>query len=118
MGQFYFNKVDEIIFDDDTFELEDKLSEVLEIAGILNIVTLHDKVDIFLELRSKNDINRNALVTIFLRSLNTIKGFPFLQQSDYYCEDGKDKSQVDINKLKERQLNGREIKTAARMANV
>ncbi|CAG8775206.1 15383_t:CDS:2, partial [Cetraspora pellucida] len=30
--------------------------------------------------------------------------------------DGKDKSQVDIEKLKKRRLNGREIKTAVRMA--
>ncbi|CAG8851437.1 36908_t:CDS:2, partial [Gigaspora margarita] len=30
--------------------------------------------------------------------------------------DGKDKCLVDIDKLKQRQLNGREIKTAVRMA--
>ncbi|RIB03903.1 hypothetical protein C2G38_1989191, partial [Gigaspora rosea] len=59
-------------------ELEDKLSEILEIASIWNAVILIYKVDIFLEQRSKNDVNRNALVGIFLRLLKYHQGILFL----------------------------------------
>ncbi|CAG8763982.1 5120_t:CDS:10, partial [Gigaspora margarita] len=129
-------------------ELEDKLSEILEVASVWNAVILIDEVDIFLEQRSKNDIKRNALVGIFLRLLEYHQGILFfttnLESFDKafhsrisvilkYDEldelaraqvwrtfldraDGKNKNQVDIDKLKLRNLNGREIKTAVRMA--
>ncbi|KAF0535878.1 P-loop containing nucleoside triphosphate hydrolase protein [Gigaspora margarita] len=130
-------------------ELEDKLSEILEVASVWNAVILIDEVDIFLEQRSKNDVNRNALVGIFLRLLEYHQGILFLTTNRvesfdkaFYSRisiilryddldelaraqvwrtfldraDGKDKSQVNIDKLKQRQLNGREIKTAVRMA--
>ncbi|CAG8626601.1 2675_t:CDS:10 [Dentiscutata erythropus] len=129
-------------------ELEDKLSEILEVASVWNAVILIDEVDIFLEQRSKSDVNRNALVGIFLRLLEYHQGILFLTTNlesfdkAFYSRisiilkyddldelaraqvwrtfldraDGKDKSQVDIDKLKQRQINGREIKTAVRMA--
>ncbi|CAG8519404.1 7695_t:CDS:10 [Cetraspora pellucida] len=130
-------------------ELEAKLSEILEVASIWNAVILIDEVDIFLEQRSKNDVNRNALVGIFLRLLEYHQGILFLTTNRVESfdmafhsrisivlkynvldetsraqiwrtfldrADGKNKSQVDIEKLKQRQLNGREIKTAVRMA--
>ncbi|KAF0536900.1 P-loop containing nucleoside triphosphate hydrolase protein [Gigaspora margarita] len=130
-------------------ELEDKLSEILELARVWNAVILINEVDIFLEQRSKNDVNRNALVGIFLRLLEYHQGILFLTTNRvesfdkaFYSRisiilkyneldesarnqvwrtfldraDGKDKCQVDIDKLKQRQLNGREIKTAVRMA--
>ncbi|RIB27063.1 P-loop containing nucleoside triphosphate hydrolase protein [Gigaspora rosea] len=59
-------------------ELEDKLSEILEVSSIWNAVILIDEVDIFLEQRSKNDVNRNALVGIFLRLLEYHQGILFL----------------------------------------
>ncbi|CAG8604684.1 314_t:CDS:10, partial [Scutellospora calospora] len=130
-------------------ELEDQLGRILEVASAWDAVILIDEVDIFLEQRSKNDINRNALVGIFLRLLEYHQGILFLTTNRVECfdkafhsrlsivlkyeeldelaraqvwrtfldrADGKDKSQVDIEKLKKRQMNGREIKTAVRMA--
>ncbi|CAG8802560.1 1524_t:CDS:2, partial [Gigaspora margarita] len=54
-------------------ELEDKLSEILELARVWNAVILIDE-----EQRSKNDVNRNALVGIFLRLLEYHQGILFL----------------------------------------
>ncbi|CAG8809160.1 31124_t:CDS:2 [Gigaspora margarita] len=135
-------------------ELEDKLSEILEVASVWNAVILIDEglygfTLLSMPKISKNDVNRNALVGIFLRLLEYHQGILFLTTNRvesfdkaFYSRisiilryddldelaraqvwrtfldraDGKDKSQVDIDKLKQRQLNGREIKTAVRMA--
>ncbi|EXX78205.1 hypothetical protein RirG_017120 [Rhizophagus irregularis DAOM 197198w] len=130
-------------------ELEEKLSEILEVANIWNAVILIDEADIFLERRSELDIKRNALVSVFLRLLEYHQGILFLTTNRVKCFDeafqsrisvalkyneldinareqvwltfldrieGKNKSQVNIENLKKRPLNGREIKTAVRLA--
>ncbi|RIA96185.1 P-loop containing nucleoside triphosphate hydrolase protein [Glomus cerebriforme] len=130
-------------------DLENKLSEILEVASIWNAVILIDEADIFLERRSEHDIHRNALVSVFLRLLEYHQGILFLTTNRVKCFDaafqsrisialkyneldadarkqvwrtfldridGKNKSQVDIENLKKRPLNGREIKTAVRLA--
>lgn len=61
-----------------TKELEKKLREILELAGIWDAVILIDEADIFLEKRSENDIMRNAMVGIFLRLLEYHQGVLFL----------------------------------------
>jgi len=58
--------------------LEKQLSEVLEVAVRWNAVILLDEADIFLERRTLNDIERNALVGIFLRLLEYHTGVLFL----------------------------------------
>lgn len=45
------------------------LRDILDVASVWNAVILIDEADIFLEKRTDNDINRNALVGIFLRLL-------------------------------------------------
>lgn len=50
-------------------ELEDKLRNILEVACHWDAVILLDEADIFLEKRTDNDIQRNAMVGIFLRLL-------------------------------------------------
>ncbi|GBC06445.1 hypothetical protein RclHR1_06830013 [Rhizophagus clarus] len=130
-------------------ELEQKLSEILEVANVWNAVILIDEADIFLERRSELDIKRNALVSVFLRLLEYHQGILFLTTNRVKCFDdafqsrisvalkyndldtnareqvwrtfldrieGKNKSQVNIENLKKRPLNGREIKTAVRLA--
>ncbi|CAG8521047.1 9777_t:CDS:10 [Rhizophagus irregularis] len=106
-------------------ELESKLSEILEVASIWNAVILIDEADIFLERRSENNIYRNALVSVFLRLLEYHQGILFLttnraREQVWYTYldriEGKNKSQVDVEKLKKRPLNGREIKTVVRLA--
>ncbi|RIA83803.1 P-loop containing nucleoside triphosphate hydrolase protein [Glomus cerebriforme] len=130
-------------------DLERKLSEILEVASIWNAVILIDEADIFLERRSEHDIQRNALVSVFLRLLEYHQGILFLTTNRVKCFDaafqsrisvalkyndldanareqvwrtfldrveGKNKSQVNVENLKKRPLNGREIKTAVRLA--
>ncbi|PKK58124.1 hypothetical protein RhiirC2_796822 [Rhizophagus irregularis] len=77
-------------------ELEHKLSEILEVASIWNAVILIDEVKCF-------DATFQSRISVALKynDLDT---------------DGKNKSQVDIENLKKRPLNGREIKTAMRLA--
>eukprot|EP00732_Lithocolla_globosa_P006588 Lithocolla_globosa_v1_NODE_7749_length_905_cov_1.942353.p1 type:complete len:156 gc:universal NODE_7749_length_905_cov_1.942353:682-215(-) len=52
-----------------TSQLETKLSSILEMAAMWNAFILIDEADIFLERRSDNGIEPNALVGIFLRLL-------------------------------------------------
>lgn len=59
-------------------ELEKKLVQILEIACTWDAVILIDEADIFLEKRTDNDIQRNAMVGIFLRLLERHQGVMFL----------------------------------------
>ena len=61
-----------------TTELENKLREILEVAGTWKAVVLIDEADIFLEKRNESDIIRNAMVGIFLRLLEYHQGVLFL----------------------------------------
>lgn len=58
--------------------LEQKLTRILEMTKSWNAVILIDEADIFLEKRSDNDIQRNAMVGIFLRLLERHTGVMFL----------------------------------------
>lgn len=58
--------------------LEKKLAEILEIAHAWNAIILLDEADIFLEKRSTNDVQRNAMVSVFLRLLERYQGIMFL----------------------------------------
>jgi hypothetical protein len=58
--------------------LEERLRTVLEVAVLWNAVLLIDEADIFLERRTSSDIERNALVSIFLRLLEYHQGVLFL----------------------------------------
>ncbi|MFY0656340.1 MAG: AAA family ATPase [Neptunomonas phycophila] len=59
-------------------ELEERLSKILNIATRWGAVLLIDEADIFLEARTTNDIQRNAMVAIFLRLLEYYEGVLFL----------------------------------------
>jgi len=62
----------------DSSTLEQKLRNILDVASVWNAVILIDEADIFLERRSENDIQRNAMVGIFLRLLEYHQGILFL----------------------------------------
>eukprot|EP01121_Diplochlamys_sp_Union-15-3_P018421 TRINITY_DN6693_c0_g1_i1.p1 TRINITY_DN6693_c0_g1~~TRINITY_DN6693_c0_g1_i1.p1 ORF type:complete len:470 (+),score=88.16 TRINITY_DN6693_c0_g1_i1:105-1514(+) len=62
----------------DTSTLEKKLRDILDVASVWNAVILIDEADIFLERRSEHDIQRNAMVGIFLRLLEYHQGILFL----------------------------------------
>lgn len=49
--------------------IEESLNLVLDMVGRWNAVLLLDEADVFLEARSSNDLERNKMVSIFLRVL-------------------------------------------------
>ncbi|KAJ5116659.1 hypothetical protein N7456_001007 [Penicillium angulare] len=59
-------------------EVEDKLKEVFRLAQDWGCVMLLDEADVFLAQRSVTDTTRNALVSVFLRTLEYYEGILFL----------------------------------------
>lgn len=59
-------------------EVEKNLKEIFRFAQIWNCILLLDECEIFLTQRDKNDITRNALVSVFLRTLEFYTGVLFL----------------------------------------
>ena len=49
--------------------LDAELTRVMSLATEWGAVVLVDEADVFLEKRSLHDVERNALVTVFLRKL-------------------------------------------------
>lgn len=59
-------------------DLEDTLSDILDVATSWNAVLLLDEADIFLRTRDGSDLERNAMVGVFLRLLEYYPGMLFL----------------------------------------
>ena len=49
--------------------LNDKLTQIFDISTSWGAIVLIDEADVFLEERSVNDLQRNAMVAVFLRQL-------------------------------------------------
>lgn len=126
--------------------VEERLKKILEVAERWKAVVLIDECDIFLSRRSKDDVLRNAIVGIFLRLLEYYNGVLFLTSNraddideafesrisvslEYGMLDQQGRKQVwsnlldaasiqdlDIERLSSLELNGRQIKTAIRLA--
>jgi SpoVK/Ycf46/Vps4 family AAA+-type ATPase len=62
----------------DVDTLENRLRDILTIAADWNAVLLLDECDIFLEARDTNNIQRNAMVGVFLRLLEYYQGVLFM----------------------------------------
>ncbi|GLB14938.1 hypothetical protein AtubIFM61612_004743 [Aspergillus tubingensis] len=58
--------------------VEDKLNRISAQAEAWNCVLLLDEADVFLAARSKTELERNAIVSVFLRVLEYYKGLLFL----------------------------------------
>jgi hypothetical protein len=61
-----------------SWDVEQNLNRVLEMAAKWNAVLLLDECDVFLEARSTSDLDRNRIVSIFLRTLEYYEGILFL----------------------------------------
>ncbi|KIJ62330.1 hypothetical protein HYDPIDRAFT_114844 [Hydnomerulius pinastri MD-312] len=59
-------------------EVDKNLTWILELAQRWQAVVLLDEADVFLSRRAETDIERNALVSIFLRQLEYFQGILFL----------------------------------------
>jgi len=126
--------------------LEERLREVLDMAERWNAVILLDEADIFLEARNEHDITRNAMVGIFLRLLEYHTGVLFLTTNRAGNLDPAFRSRISlplhyegmttatrrrvwtnlliaanvpeipVEQLAELPINGRQIKSAIRLA--
>ena len=61
-----------------SWDVEATLGKVLEMVAKWNAVLLLDECDVFLEVRSADDLDRNKIVSIFLRTLEYYEGILFL----------------------------------------
>lgn len=59
-------------------DVETKLSLILQMVTNWNAVLLLDECDVFLETRSSNSLDRNKIVSIFLRTLEYYEGVLFM----------------------------------------
>jgi SpoVK/Ycf46/Vps4 family AAA+-type ATPase len=59
-------------------DVDKNLTQILELARTWDAVLLLDEAEVFLQKRTPSDINRNALVSIFLRQLEYYKGILIL----------------------------------------
>jgi hypothetical protein len=127
-----------------TDALEKKLRNILDVAVIWDAVLLLDEADIFLEERDEHNIERNAMVGVFLRLLEYHNGVLFLTTNRVRKIDSAFYSRISValsytaegkahkvwtnlltaagltpewaDQLHEYDVNGRQIKNAIRMA--
>jgi hypothetical protein len=60
------------------WEVENGLSRILALVARWNAILLLDECDVFLEARSAHDLERNKVVSIFLRTLEYYEGILFM----------------------------------------
>ncbi|KAH8103842.1 P-loop containing nucleoside triphosphate hydrolase protein [Cristinia sonorae] len=134
-------------------DLEKSLEGVLSLAAEWKAIVLIDEADVFLERRSLHDMERNAMVAVFLRQVEYYSGIMFLTTNRVKTFDdaflsrihvalhfqeltksakkqiwvnflSKAEADVDVDtfeeaeleRLAEREVNGRQIKNATRTA--
>ncbi|MCJ1314381.1 hypothetical protein MMC25_008063 [Agyrium rufum] len=78
-------------------EVETNLSNVLEMCTKWNAILLLDEADVFLEQRSAHDLERNKLVSIFLRILEYYEGILFLTTNRVDNIDAAFQSRIHIS---------------------
>ena len=81
----------------DPEEVERYLNSVLFIGSTWNCVVLLDEADVFLEERTKLDLQRNALVSVFLRVLEYYDGILILTSNRIGTFDEAFKSRVQLS---------------------
>lgn len=76
--------------------MENELNKVLELCTRWNAVLLLDEADVFLERRADNDLQRNTIVSIFLRRLEYYRGIMFLTTNRIGSFDEAFRSRIHI----------------------
>lgn len=92
----------------DPSRVEESLSNILEMNTRWDAVLLLDEADAFLEARSAHDLERNKLVSIFLRLLEYYKGILFLTTNRVDNIDAAFESRIHLS------LQYEELDTASR----
>jgi SpoVK/Ycf46/Vps4 family AAA+-type ATPase len=80
----------------DAHRVEAKLSEALKLCAHFGAVLLIDEADVFMEARSSNNLQRNKLVSVFLRLLEYYSGIMILTKNRVNSIDTAFESRVDI----------------------
>ena len=78
-------------------DVEKSLAKVLELTAKWNAVLLLDEADVFLEARSAHDLERNKLVSIFLRILEYYEGTLFLTTNRVENIDAAFQSRIHVS---------------------
>ncbi|KAF9640915.1 ATPase [Lasiodiplodia theobromae] len=78
-------------------EVETKLQEVFRLAQAWGCILLLDESDIFLAQRTVTDMGRNALVSVFLRTLEYYEGVLFLTTNRVGVFDEAFKSRIHMS---------------------
>lgn len=78
-------------------EVEINITNILEMVAKWNAVLLLDECDVFLEARSKHDLERNKIVSIFLRTLEYYEGILFLTTNRVEDMDPAFQSRIHIS---------------------
>lgn len=78
-------------------DVEKSLSTILEMVAKWNAVLLLDECDVFLEARSAHDLERNKIVSIFLRTLEYYEGILFLTTNRVKNMDPAFQSRIHIS---------------------
>ena len=81
----------------DPRRLESNLQDILEMCSRWNAVLLLDEADVFLEQRSLHELERNKLVSIFLRVLEYYEGTMFLTTNRVQTFDPAFQSRIHIS---------------------
>ena len=78
-------------------DVEYKLTEILYLSESWNAVMLIDEADVFLEKRSTSEIQRNSIVSIFLRCLERYNGIMFLTTNRITDIDDAFQSRISVS---------------------
>ncbi|KAK8009961.1 P-loop containing nucleoside triphosphate hydrolase protein [Apiospora arundinis] len=78
-------------------EVEKKLQSSFNLGKIWDCVVLLDEADVFLEERDMKDLNRNALVSVFLRELEYHDGILILTSNRVGTFDEAFKSRIQLS---------------------
>ncbi|KAK1774208.1 hypothetical protein QBC45DRAFT_425681 [Copromyces sp. CBS 386.78] len=77
-------------------EVEDRLEKIFDMAKRWNAVTLLDEADVLLCKRSSAEMDRNAIVAVFLRTLEYFQGVLFLTTNRKQDFDPAFKSRIHV----------------------
>jgi SpoVK/Ycf46/Vps4 family AAA+-type ATPase len=78
-------------------EVEHALQNILEMVAKWNAILLLDECDVFLEARTSHDLERNKLVSIFLRTLEYYEGILFLTTNRVSNMDAAFQSRIHVS---------------------
>ncbi|KAL2258743.1 hypothetical protein VTK26DRAFT_7813 [Humicola hyalothermophila] len=81
----------------DPWEVERELSRILELVARWKAILLLDECDVFLEARSTHELERNKIVSIFLRTLEYYEGIMFMTTNRVEDIDAAFQSRIHVS---------------------